>query len=358
MERPIHTPINAPLQDLDTPALVIDRDNITANHDLFSQKITASGGVVIPDVSVHGSVGLAVIQTEGVKDNQIFCGNLPTAEIFREHGFSNLAITLPAPNIGSLVRVVNLAATTSLNVSISNNLGLTRLVEVAKEFNSQIDINLIVSNSDKHRGYEFDSELQNAIQMIRSSNKLKLAGFTIEARELDQDGKPDKLLDSLDSFIESQNTDIDSLCFILLHGHISNIEEYSGSTPLKIVNGAYIFEGYDSKNPEVHSCWILSTVMSNPELGRWYLDCGQKAISIDRGLPVIAHDSPIEIETMSAEHGYVISNGDEATLKLGDKIKLIPANYGDTFNLYDFINLSSHGKLVETLKVEARGAFN
>ena len=61
---------------------------------------------------------------------------------------------------------------------------------------------------------------------------------------------------------------------------------------------------------------------------------------------------------MSAEHGYVISNGDEATLKLGDKIKLIPANYGDTFNLYDFINLSSHGKLVETLKVEARGAFN
>ena len=299
-----------------------------------------------------------MIQTEGVKDNQIFCGNLPTAEIFREHGFSNLAITLPAPNIGSLVRVVNLAATTSLNVSISNNLGLTRLVEVAKEFNSQVDINLIVSDSDKHRGYEFDSELQNAIQMIRSSNKLKLAGFTIEARELDEDGIPDKLLNSLDSFIESQNTDIDSPCFILLHGALSNIEAYSGSTPLKIVNGAYIFEGYDSKNPEVHSCWILSTVMSNPELGRWYLDCGQKAISIDRGLPVIAHDSPIKIETMSAEHGYVISNGDEAPLKLGDKIKLIPANYGDTFNLYDFINLSSHGKLVETLKVEARGAFN
>ena len=171
-----------------------------------------------------------------------------------------------------------------------------------------------MSDSDKHRGYEFDSEFQNAIQMIRSSNKLKLAGFTIEARELDQDGKPDKLLDSLDSFIESQKTDIDSLCFILLHGHLSNIEESSGSTPLKIVNGAYIFEGYDSKNPEVHSCWVLSTVMSNPELGRWYLDCGQKAISIDRGLPVIAHDSPIEIETMSAEHGYVISNGDEAPL--------------------------------------------
>ena len=215
-----------------------------------------------------------------------------------------------------------------------------------------------MSDSDKHRGYEFDSELQNAIQMIRSSNKLKLAGFTIEDRELVQDGIPDKLLNSLDSFIESQNTDIDSPCFILLHGAHSNIEAYSGSTPLKIVNGTYIFEGYDSKNPEVHSCWILSTVMSNPELGRWYLDCGQKAISIDRGLPVIAHDSPIEIETMSAEHGYVISNGDEATLKLGDKIKLIPANYGDTFNLYDFINLSSHGKLVQTLKVEARGAFN
>ena len=46
MERPIHTPINAPVQDLDTPALVIDRDNITANRDLFSQKITVLLGFV------------------------------------------------------------------------------------------------------------------------------------------------------------------------------------------------------------------------------------------------------------------------------------------------------------------------
>lgn len=357
MERPIHSPINTSTQDLDTPALVVDKDNITANQELFSQAMMKMGKELIPDVSVHGSVGLASIQTGGARDNQIYCSTLQTAEIFREHQFSNLAITLPAPNKESLTRVINLAAISSLSIGISNSTSLDRMIVTAEEFHSEINVNLILSNSHEHRGFVLDDKLKTAIQAIGSSNKLKFDGFTIEAKGLDS-GMTAKLLNSLNSFMESQKAILPSAYCIYLHGDPLEVEAYSGTTPIKIVNGDYLFSGFYRKKSEVNSCWILSTVMSYPEPGRWYLDCGQKGISIDRGLPSIIDDSPIEIERMSAEHGYVISNGREAALKLGDRIKLTPANYGDAFNLYDFISLSSKGKLVETLKIEARGAFN
>ena len=234
MERPIHSPINTPVQDLDTPALVVDKDNITANQELFSQAIMTMGKELIPDVSVHGSVGLASIQTGGTRDNQIYCGTLQTAEIFREHQFSNLAITLPAPNKESLTRVINLASISSLSIRISNSTILNKMIITSEEFYSEINVNLIVSNSHEHRGFALDGELKTAIQAIGSSNKLKLEGFTIEAKELGS-GMTAKLLNSLNSFMESQKVSLPSACCIYLHGDPLDVEAYSGcliSTPL------------------------------------------------------------------------------------------------------------------------------
>jgi len=60
---------------------------------------------------------------------------------------------------------------------------------------------------------------------------------------------------------------------------------------------------------------------------------------------------------MSAEHGWLILESESESLSLGEKIVLSPADVGDTFNLYDYVNVISDQKLSAVLKVEARGKY-
>jgi D-serine deaminase-like pyridoxal phosphate-dependent protein len=103
---------------------------------------------------------------------------------------------------------------------------------------------------------------------------------------------------------------------------------------------------------------ILTTVMSHQDHGLVWLDAGQKATSIDTGMPEVEGVPGASVPRMSAEHGgMVLEEGATWDVDLGTKVWLVPHSITNTVNVYDFIHAIRDGRLDAVWEVAARGRY-
>ena len=100
-------------------------------------------------------------------------------------------------------------------------------------------------------------------------------------------------------------------------------------------------------------------MMTHQDEGLVWLDAGQKATSIDTGLPLVDGIPGASVSRMSAEHGgMVLEDGASWDIDLGSKVWLIPHNIANTVNVYDYIHAVRNGKLEAVWQVAARGRYD
>ncbi|MCH7800210.1 MAG: alanine racemase, partial [Chloroflexi bacterium] len=130
----------------------------------------------------------------------------------------------------------------------------------------------------------------------------------------------------------------------------------------EVIAGVYALmdHRHTSYNLNLHTAAkILTTVITRPEPEVAWLDTGQKAVSIDTGLPIVDGSSGMSLSRMSAEHGGLVVEGDaQNSLNIGDKVWLIPSDIGNCANVYDFIHVADNGKLEAVWDVAARGQYS
>ena len=130
----------------------------------------------------------------------------------------------------------------------------------------------------------------------------------------------------------------------------------------EVVAGAYVL--MDNSHTAIHSdlqhaAKILATVITHPQPDVAWLDTGQKASSIDTGLPEVEGLTGVSLARMSAEHGGLDLEGDaQNSVNIGDKVWLIPSNIGNCANVYDFIHAADNGNLEAVWDVAARGQYS
>jgi D-serine deaminase-like pyridoxal phosphate-dependent protein len=104
---------------------------------------------------------------------------------------------------------------------------------------------------------------------------------------------------------------------------------------------------------------VLTTVSSRPEPDTAITDCGQKAIGIDRGLPLVADIPGAVTAGLSAEHARLRLDSERACqLTVGDKIWLVPWDISTCVNVYDFMHAVRSGTLEAVWSVAARGQYH
>jgi len=102
-----------------------------------------------------------------------------------------------------------------------------------------------------------------------------------------------------------------------------------------------------------NSLFILTSIMSKAKKEKAICDAGLKSQSVDSGLPVIFGRTDIEYIGCSDEHGVIADSHN--TLKLNDKLKLIPGHCDPTCNLYDWYVGIRNNKVECLWPVTARG---
>ncbi len=100
---------------------------------------------------------------------------------------------------------------------------------------------------------------------------------------------------------------------------------------------------------------VLATVVSRPTPDRAIIDAGRKSLNIEIATPQVKGRPDLKITRLSAEHGQLQVEGPPDSLRIGDRLEIIPG-YGDlTIMLHEKFHAFRGGQLVETIPVLGRG---
>jgi D-serine deaminase-like pyridoxal phosphate-dependent protein len=133
----------------------------------------------------------------------------------------------------------------------------------------------------------------------------------------------------------------------------------SGVTEVLAGTYALLDARYASYRPQFRpAARVLTTVTSLPEPGTIITDAGQKAVSVDRGLPEVQGLPQATVSALSAEHCRLrLDDIPARPLALGDQLWLTPRDIGTCMNLYDYIYAVRDDRLEALWRVAARGQY-
>ena len=386
MERPIMKPIGTPAEELDTPALVVDLDILESNISHFGMRFTDGHGPQLrPHLQSHLSPAIAYMQTKGpgVKHG-VAVSTLGQAEIFAQCGFNEILVTNLVVAKPKIARVAALARRTSLKIGADSAHNIANLGSAATSAGSEIGVVVVVRDESQFIGVE-SRDAAGMADLIQNTPGARFAGLMSSNAEplldavsscadyliADKPHRPDLTpIVALSLPVESETATAVTLTRdpkipvdLRPTRERPAIPYQPYPSPItEIVAGSYAL--MDAANlgsiPDLRpAARILTTVMTHQDEGLVWLDAGQKATSIDTGLPQVDGIPGASVSRMSAEHGgMVLEEGASWDIDLGSKVWLIPHNIANTVNVYDYIHATRDGKLEAVWEVAARGRYD
>ena len=359
MERPITKDIGTHLLELDTPSLFIDLSSLITNIKNTNDQFLAQNKKLCPNVSEHGVPAMARIQTSENKTlSEIYVDTFSQAKHFSQGGFSNILIGTGPIGRKRLDYIAGLATHSEITMVASTMRTISDVANVIEDGMRPLSILIPITLSSEIWGLSPGDECAALAKYIGNFKGLNFRGYFLDLEQFSETGKID------------YDNEMNKTKDLLYHLGCTGCEVVVKSGDIKqslmeipytftIVTGLYPFcELETQSHSDTVTCGIVSTVMSVPEKGRAYLDCGQKAISIDKGLPKVRCIDGSYIETMSAEHGYLISDSKLADIELGQRVVLLPSDIGGAFNVHDLVYVIEGQLLQSVWEISSRGYFN
>ena len=367
MERPIFKPVGTPSAELDTPALVVDIDRMSANIEAVHGFFRSREAKVRPFVGSHLSTAVARRQlaVEGHAGG-LTVSTLGQAEVFVADGFTDIFVANQIVAPAKIARLCALAHQADICVAVDNHKNVESLSEAATSAGVTIRVVVDVDTGLNRCGVEPGDTAVKLSATVARAGGLEFGGIsTYEGAIVSDDPSVveaetkkalQRLLDTRQS-IEAEGLDVPMVCAGGTHNY-DVAGAMAGVTDVAAGSYALMDARYREQRPELTcAAKIVSTVTSVPEPGLIVLDAGNKATGADAGLP-IADDLDGEVFSLSAEHGRINMNaGALSAPDLGDKVWLTPFSIGDTANVYDFLHIERGGVLVAIWPVNARGLY-
>ena len=350
MERPTFKPIGTPSEELDTPALVVDLDALDTNVRLVHDAVRAGGATVRPRLDYHLCPAIGHIQIGAGGTNGAAVSTLGQAEVFSQHGFSDILLTNVVVTRTKVSRAASLARRIKLAVLADSSSNVDALSGAAKSVGSSLGVAVAVRSDTSMIGVA-PSEAPGLAAQIAGSPNLDLAGLVSSSG-----------IESLLEAAAACSTAGVHVPMVAASGSADYDAAAAADGITDVLAGSYALNDNSlaSRRPELlKAARILTTVISSKDDGLVWVDAGQKATSIDTGLPSVDNVDGVVVPRMSAEHGALVNEaGNGWDLDVGSKIWLVPDNIANTANVYDYIHATRDGRLEIVWEVSARGRYN
>ena len=364
MERPVFKPIGTPSEELDTPALVVDLGAVESNIATVHRRVQDSGTKLRPRLDAHLCPAIVHMQIRAGGTSGVAVATVGQAEVFSQHGFGDILIANLAVTRSKVARVASLAKRVRLIVGTDSAENIDDLGEAAVSVDARLGVAVAIWGRGDSIGASPDDAPDLAYRIEDKAPNLRFAGlFEAPSGKLGMDSEvtTDERLDAL-SDAEFKCT---SQCIpppMVAAGGSADYDEVAAREDVtEVLAGPYaLMEGaLITARPELTpAAKILTTVMSHQDHGLVWLDAGQKATSIDTGLPEVVGVPGASVPRMSAEHGgMVLEEGATWDVDLGTKVWLVPHSIANAVNVYDFIHAIRDGRLEAVWEVAARGRY-
>jgi D-serine deaminase-like pyridoxal phosphate-dependent protein len=372
------------LQDVPTPAVLIEQPRVLDNIDRMQEAADRRGIRMRPHAKTHKSPVVARWQIDRGAIG-ICCAKLGEAEVFAEAGFTDIRVPYPLNPVNA-PRVQHLLERTNLSFVVDHP-EVARGWSAAMAAAGRVVEVLIKVDVGFHR-CGIDPDPATALPFIKtvaSLPGLTLKGLLSHAGHAYHASSED----GLRKIAEAEAHTLHSLATRAREEGVQIEELSAGATPTARYSlqqdwlteyraGNYVY--FDRTQialgaASIDSCalTVLATVVSKPAEDRIVLDCGSKTLAADgaRGfMPVPGHgsvfrsialrpglrpDNDLLVERLSEEHATVRVISGTTTLAPGDRVRVIPNHSCVVSNLFDAVWLTEADRVLGEMRVAARG---
>jgi D-serine deaminase-like pyridoxal phosphate-dependent protein len=354
------------IQDLDTPALLIDLDIMERNLQRVADYAATHHLRLRPHTKTHksiligrkqlamGAAGLTVAKTS---EAEVMLGAEPR----------DLLVAYPVIGEAKIRRLTSLAGVTRITVAVDSLYGAQQLSQSAAAAGVRFGI-LVETEVGLGRVGVAPSEALELTRAIQALPNLDWRGLTFYPGHIksQDETKIAELSDTVgqmrDEFVQAGFTPE------IISG---------GSTPLlyrshdvegvnEIRPGTYVFNDLNTVAAgactlEDCAACVLVTVASHAGPDRMIIDAGSKTFSSDKlssGGP--GHGRLMEapgalFHKMNEEHGFVDLSQAERSFTVGEKVRVIPNHVCVAVNLHEYVYGVRNGVVEDVWSVEARG---
>lgn len=370
---PIKLDIPIALDELPTPALIIDLDKFESNLKKMQDHLNRHNIGLRSHTKMHKCPIIAKKQLEYGAIG-ICCATVSEAEVMQASGIEKILITSPVVTPEKINRVVALAQKSDkleIVVDYIEGASLLNTAAVAANINLPVIIDL-----DPGMGRTGITPGEKALALARHiidncpqlefsglqmyiGNCMHTDGFEKRSEKygrLLQQGIDTKHLFESEGIVVpvfsgggTGTYDIDSTI-----GAISDLQ--AGSYVFMDVEyrdiGGRNSTHFDDFEP---SLYVLSTAISKPQDSLITFDAGIKSLATDTSYPELKDIEGVTYHFGGDEHGIVQLNNPSKEIALGDKLPIIPPHCDPTVNLYDYYYPYRNGIVEEVWPIAARG---
>lgn len=360
------------LDEVDTPALIVELDAFEDNLRVLMDAVRASGVRVRPHAKTHKCPEIARQQV-ALGAVGVCCQKVSEAEALVDGGIKDVLVTNQIVGEQKVGRLAALARRARIGVCVDHPLQVEQLARAAAAGQAAIEVYVELDLGQGRCGVADAGEIMALVALVRAQPPLCFAGLQAyygRAQHLREPAERERAISHAQKVVtdclkEFAAAGIAVPCITGAGTGTYPLEAASGVWT-ELQPGSYIFMDADYGRNRLapaaprfqHSLYILSTIISVAG-GRLILDAGLKAFSVDSGLPQ-APDAPgWQFAKASDEHGILIpaSAAPALPIAIGTKLRLIPGHCDPTVNLHDWF-VGVRGGVVETLwPITARGAM-
>lgn len=362
--------IGDPIDEIDTPALIVDLDAFDRNVKKMAEFARKHGVRLRPHAKTHKSPAIALKQIAQGAVGQC-CQKVGEAEALVRGGVKDVLVSNQLVSERKLRRLAALATDATIGLCFDSPEQVALASRVAKDFDVRLDGLVEIEVGMQRCGVEPGAAAVELAKLIAGSPGLRFRGLQAyhgTAQHLATHGDREQ---AIGGAADSVRKTVDALkqagipCDVVT-GAGTGTYSIEGSSGLwnELQTGSYIFMDTDYGriggreggrfNDFEHSLFVLASVMSVPNNERAIVDAGLKSMSYEKGPPWVHGRSDLECVGLSDEHGKLKIKGKRPAL--GEKVMLIPGHCDPTVNLHDWYVGVRRGRVEALWPITARGA--
>ncbi|AQS40318.1 putative amino acid aldolase or racemase [Shewanella psychrophila] len=363
------------LDNLDTPALLVDLDAMDANLVAMQQRVSAKGVKLRPHTKAHKIPALAMKQLS-LGAEGICTAKLGEAEVMAEAGIEDILITTPIANPIKYQRLValHLAYPEGKFCQVVDHADhILGIGKYAMDAGITVELLIEVESGQQRCGVAVGEPLVTLIELIQATDGVSYRGIQAYSGHLqhvkgfnERQAQARTAVVGIFEFIDSHLRPMNLAPDVISGGGTGTYEAYDGLGFTEIQAGSYIFmdaayrgignrEGRAINDEFSNALKVWTTVISHPTKERAVVDAGMKCLSIDMGMPLVEDREDIRYQTGGDEHGILHLADNHAGLAIGQRLMMLPSHCDTTLNSYSTLYGIRGDRVINSWDIAGRG---
>lgn len=371
MTHPPPATLGIPLEEVETPALLVDLDAFERNLGTMAEAAGGAGVALRPHAKTHKCAEIARRQM-ALGAVGICCQKTSEAAALVDAGIDDVLVSNEVVGAGKVERLAGLARRARIGVCVDAPENAAEAAAAARRAGSVLDVLVEIDVGAGRCGVPPGSAAVELARIVDGADGTRFAGLQAyqgRAQHIREHiGRSEAIAEAVSGVREVLRglKEAGLACKTVAGAGTGTwrLEAASG-VYTELQPGSYVFmdADYAENRGEGGGPWtefgqalfVYATVMSRPGDRRAVLDAGLKALSVDSGPPQVPDLEGARVTGVSDEHAVVEFAGPAKAPPLGAKVRLVPGHCDPTVNLHDWYVGVRDGRVEALWAIEARG---